>query len=48
VVVCDDVWTHRRIHGDNLIYDDAATRRAVFATLRKSVTATRRSQGQRR
>ncbi len=47
VVVCDDVWTHRRIHGDNLIYDDAATRRAVFATLRKSVTATRRSQGQR-
>jgi glycosyltransferase involved in cell wall biosynthesis len=41
VVVCDDVWTHRRIHGDNLIYDDAATRRSVFAALRKGIAATR-------
>ena len=41
VITCGQVWTHRRIHGDNLIYDDAAARRAVFAVLHKNLRATR-------
>ena len=48
VITCSQVWTHRRIHGDNLIYDDAAARRAVFAVLHKNVGVTRTSAVRRR
>ena len=33
IIVSDQVWTHRRILGDNLSYDVEATRRVVFRAI---------------
>jgi glycosyltransferase involved in cell wall biosynthesis len=39
IVLTDHVWTHRRILGDNLSYDDEAARQAVFRAIRANQPA---------
>ena len=33
IIVSDEVWTHRRILGDNLSYDVEATQRVLFRAI---------------